>query len=194
MSELDRLLAEADPTKRESPMSAQEIRETSRTARDVAEALPWWRRRRVALPVAGLSLIALTAGAIAVPLALRINDQSVHVDVTIPISYVTETGRTISCEYGIYVGTPDNRTDADEEAIAFLKSADWSGIGQEIYEEALANPYVPGPNDDWESDSQEVRDRFSFNQATDIIIARVSAEVNGLSSLGSTSTCTGELR
>ena len=194
MRELDSLLSAADPTKGEAPMPAQEIREISRTARDIAEALPWWRRRRAVLPLACVGLFALTAGAIAVPLALRINDQNVHVDVTIPITYETETGRTISCDYGIYVGTPERRTRADEQAIAFLKSQDWSGIGQEIYEEAMANPYVPGPNDHWESDSHEVRDRFSFNHATDIILKRIPASVSGLSTLGSTSTCTGELR
>lgn len=134
----------------------------------VNRRVPWWKRRRAMLPIGLVAAFALTGAAVLVPLGqLWVNDVPVEFDAEIPIVYTTDTGVDVSCRYGIYFGVPTNRTEADEQLADFVQNHDWSGIGQRIYDEAIANPFVPGPNDDWQVDTPELRDRASFNRALD---------------------------
>jgi hypothetical protein len=163
---------------------------------DMADARrPWWKRPGTMVPLGIVGALALTGAAVAVPLRLWVNDIPVKLDVEIPIVYTTDTGLEVSCRYGIYFGDPVNRSDADEELAQFVANHDWTGIGQRIYDEAIANPFIPGPNDDWEVDSQDIRDSFSFGRATDLIWAEIPEDLRqtGLSA-GGTSDCTGQLR
>ncbi|WP_243227840.1 hypothetical protein [Microbacterium sp. CIAB417] len=154
----------------------------------------WWRRRRILLPF-GLAGAAILTGAVwLLPLGLSVNGTPVDLDVVIPITYTTDTGITVSCRYGIYFGEPENRTAVDERLVAFVKSHDWSGIGQRIYDQAVAHPFVPGPDSDLQVDTPEVRDSFSFSQAQDLIWQEIPAALREPgSSAGATSDCAGRL-
>ncbi len=198
MKNLDALIAAADPTKERADNTDLIISELWHEV----EALEgqrsrgrWWRSPKFVAPAAAVLVAGLTAAAVVAPMQLFVNGQAVELDVTIPIVYTTETGVTISCDYGIYVGDPATRSAADDELAAFLAAEDWTGVGQEIYDEAMANPFVPGPDDVWETDTQEMRDQFSFNRATWIIYERFPEGLwsEGMSTGGS-STCTGRLR
>lgn len=156
---------------------------------------PWWKRRRTMIPLGIVGALALTGAAVFVPLNLAVNGTQVDLDVEIPIVYTTDTGVDVSCRYGMYVGDPASRSAADERLAAFVKNHDWTGIGQRIYDAAMANPFVPGPDDDWEVDNQELRDNASFFNALGMIWEEIPAELqeDGQSS-GGTSDCTGKLR
>lgn len=156
---------------------------------------PWWKRRRTMIPLGIVGVVALTGAAVAVPLGLWINGTQVQLDAEIPIVYTTDNGIEVSCRYGIYVGDPATRGEAEEQFADFIKNHDWDGIGQRIYDEAMSNPFVPGPNDDWEVDNQELRDRFSFTRATDLIWQEIPEEMwQSGQSAGATTDCTGRLR
>jgi|GEM_PF-1851484 len=178
------------------------VRRLSTDAREAsltgsATRMPWWKRRRAIGPIGIAGIVALTGAAVLVPLGLRINGTQVDLDAEIPIVYTTDTGVDVSCRWGIVFGDPVNRSAADERLAEFVENRDWTGIGQRIYEEAIANPFVPGPNDDWEVDNQELRDYSSFNNALNLVIweeipASLLAQEG--QSAGATSDCTGKLR
>ncbi|MGM7670286.1 hypothetical protein [Microbacterium sp. A93] len=156
---------------------------------------PWWKRRRAFIPLTIAGVVALTGAAVLIPLSLGVNGTNVELDAEIPIVYTTDTGVSVTCRYGIYFGEPAERTDADEQLADFVKNHDWTGIGQRIYEEAVANPFVPGPNDDWEVDTQELRDIASFNQATDLIWEEIPKKLaQEVQSSSGTMDCKGQLR
>ena len=194
----ERDLRDADPASRlEDAATSGLVRQLALAAQETSErggdALPWWRRRRVALPLAIGGVVALTGAA--VPLGIWINGAEVPLDVAIPIEYTTDTGVKVSCRYGLYFGDPAQRTPGDERAAEFVRRHDWSGIGQRIYEEAIANPFEPGPSDDWEVDNQQLRDSFSFNRALGLIWTEIPDDVRAsLRSTGATTDCTGQLR
>lgn len=148
------------------------------------------------MPLAILGVAALTGAAVLIPLSLGINGIQVDLDAQIPIIYTTDNGIDVSCRYGIYFGDPASRTAADEELAEFVADHDWTGIGQRIYDDAIANPFVPGPNDDWEVDNQELRDNFSFTNALSRVIwEEIPADLmQDAQSAGGTSDCTGKLR
>lgn len=155
---------------------------------------PWWRRRRAMIPLGIGGLVALTGAAVFVPLGLWVNGTQVDLDAEIPIVYTTDTGAEVSCRYGFYFGDPADRTAADEELAQFVQEHDWTGIGQRVYDEAIANPFVPGPDDHIEVDNQEVRDGFSFFHALGLVWEEIPAELQQAgSSAGGTSDCTGRL-
>lgn len=196
-------LASADPAAGDEDAKLRVL--VHRLSTDAREAsltgssarMPWWKRRRAGIPLGIAGIVALTGAAVLVPLGLWINGTQVDLDAEIPIVYTTDTGVDVSCRWGIYFGEPVNRSAADEKLAEFVENHDWTGIGQRIYEEAIANPFVPGPNDDWEVDNQELRDNFSFNNALNLVIwDEIPAsllEQEGQSA-GATSDCTGKLR
>lgn len=200
-------LASADPVVDSKDVKLRALmRRVAADARAVTDAgrrrpatggrVPWWKRRRALIPIGLGTLVAITGAAVLIPLQLRVNDTLVDLDAEIPIIYTTDTGVDVSCRYGFYFGVPADRTDADEELADFVQTHDWTGIGQRIYDEAIANPFVPGPNDDFEVDTQEIRDMFSFNNATSTVIwEEIPEELlqEGQSS-GSPSDCKGQLR
>lgn len=160
----------------------------------------WWKRRRTMIPLGVLGIAALTGAAVWIPFSLGINGTQVALDAEIPIIYTTDNGIDVSCRYGLYFGDPVNRTPADEQLAEFVENHDWTGIGQRIYDDAIANPFAPGPDDNWEVDpkldTQELRDSHTFILATSRVIwAEIPPELQQQSeSTGSTSDCTGQLR
>ncbi|MDW4572451.1 hypothetical protein R8Z57_06605 [Microbacterium sp. M3] len=189
-------LAEADPATPSDPKVRELVRSMSVEAERAIRSnrRPFWRRRRVIIPTLVVGALTLAGAAVVVPLSLWVNGTQVDV-VNIPINYTTDTGVQVSCRYGIYFGDPANRTEADEELTEFVENHDWDGIGQRIYDEAMANPFVPGPNDDWEVDNQELRDNFSFTRALSVIWTEIPEELQKSGqSAGGTTDCKGQLR
>lgn len=158
----------------------------------------WWKNWRITVPIGVVSVLALTGAAIAAPLVLAVGepDNWVEIDARIPITYETDSGVSVSCVYGLYVTSAAGRTAEDERLGEFLAKADWTGIGQEIYDYAIANPVTPQEGEVWSNDSPEVRDAISFKLAvTPVITDHVPADLlsNG-SGWSSTDTCTGPFR
>lgn len=142
------------------------------------------RRRSVWLiPGAVVAAGALTAGA-------TVFAPYFDPDVRIPIEYVTDTGVEITCTYALRVGSVVGGE--NPELREWLTSQDWSGVGQRIYEDAVANPFIPGEDDKGEWTS-ELRDSVSF---FDAMGQQISAP-DGLAVFGDevagTSDCTGQL-
>lgn len=199
MTDLDRLITRNDPAGSFTDYTDQLITQMANAASsEVSTArlrTSWWKKPRIVVPIVIGAAIMTTAGALIVPLALGVNGIQVDVDARIPIHYTTETGVTVDCTYGIYVGDPAHRTAADHRLAKYLSAHDWSGIGEKVYDRAMANPFVPGPNDDWEVDNQELRDQFSFNNALNLIYERIPADLmTEGTSTGATTNCTGQLR
>lgn len=147
------------------------------------------QRRRtllIALPAAVLAAGALTAGAIAVATF----DWSTTVEV--PISYTTDSGRSVSCTATVQGGAV---VDADARALKdYLNSQDWTGVGQRIYDRALANPFVPGEGYPAGLTSAEL-DAHSWGAAMTDLIPGVLPEnlTAGWAGDSVGSDCTGEL-
>ena len=139
--------------------------------------------------------VALTGAAVVIPLGLWTDGTRVDLDAEIPIIYTTDTGVEVSCRYGIHFGDPASRSTADERLAEFVAGHDWTGIGQRIYDEARANPFTPGPDDDLENDNQEIRDQLSFNYAIEVLWQEIPRELlDAGHSAGGTTDCTGQLR
>lgn len=200
MTDLDELVDRSDPargyTDRTENLVALMAASAASEASVVQARKPWWRVPRIVVPMVALgAAIVTTAGALLVPLTLVIDGVEVEPEVIIPIHYVTGTGVVVDCAYGIDVGAPASRTAAEQALADYLHSQDWSGVGQEIYERAMANPFVPGPDDEGEFDNQEIMDHISFTSALGVIYERIPAGMmtEGVSA-GGTMTCTGQLR
>lgn len=199
---LQSYLASADPVAGDEDAKLRGlVRRMAADARQAAAAespasAAWWKRRRIAIPLGIVSVAALTGAAVMIPLGISVNGTPVEMDVEIPIVYTTDTGVDVSCRYGIYFGDPATRSAVDEQLAEFVQSHDWTGIGQRIYDEAMANPFVPGPDDDWEVDTQEIRDKFSFNYAIgEVLFGEIPAELQPEGqSAGGAMDCTGQLR
>lgn len=177
------------------------VRQMAMDARDAAadrsaRRSPWWRRRRGVGPLAIAGAIAVSAAAVMVPLTMEVGGTQVELDVEVPIVYTTDTGVDVSCRYGLYFGDPADRTEADEQLAQFVAGHDWTGIGQRIYEEAIDNPFVPGPDYDGQGDDQAVLDKHSFIlAAVHLIRDEIPDDLwqQGFSS-GATMDCQGLLR
>lgn len=194
-------LASADPVSGGADAKLHEfVRQMAFGAQEAVTAesparTPWWKRRRTMIPLGIAGVVALSAAAWLVPLSEIVNGTPVKLDAEIPINYTTDTGVDVSCRYGIYIGDPAHRSAADERVAKFVETHDWSAIGQRIYKKAIANPFVPGPGDDEEVDTQASRDTASFDNATDLIWNEIPSDVRaGVQSAGMTSDCTGQLR
>lgn len=199
MTDLDKLIKRNDPAAGFSDLTDQLISQMANTAKSeaskVRQRTHWWTKPRLVVPIAIGAAIMSTAGAVIVPLALAVNGVPVDVDARIPIHYTTDTGVTVDCTYGIYVGDPAHRTAADQRLAQYLSTHIWSGIGEKVYRRAMANPFVPGPNDDWNVDTQQLRDQASFNNALSLVSEQIPADTmtEGMS-IGGTTNCTGQLR
>ncbi|WP_168628065.1 hypothetical protein [Cryobacterium sp. BB307] len=200
MDLLHKSLEEADPARGEQDDEARELilRMSVEAERAIFQKAPirWWKNPKVIVPLSIAGVIALTgAAALAMPIRLWVGGQEVELDGEIPIIYTTDTGVFVHCTYGIHFGDPAERTAVDERAAQFMKNHDWTGIGQRIYDEAIANPFVPGPNDDFQTDSQQIRDMFSFQQAMHLIWTEIPDDIDGaVREAGGASDCKGQLR
>lgn len=94
------------------------------------KARPARRRRRalwfVAIPAIPALALALTAGI----------DERLSPDLTIPVTYTTDTGYSESCSIFVFNGEI-NWIEVSFTAVAYLSTQNWDGIGQRIYQQAL---------------------------------------------------------
>ncbi|WP_133160270.1 hypothetical protein [Cryobacterium zongtaii] len=186
--DLDDLLANSRPIV--DPIATQQsidsmIETTSAQAKRIRAARPLWKRPLVTFPILGVCALAITAGAL-------VYSFGGNPDVVIPISYVTDSGRAVSCGYALHVGT-EASTDADPLR-KFVAEHDWSGIGPRVYLEAIAHPYVPTPAEAGELTADNI-DRISFDLALNTVISDEyppGLEPAGVSA--AESNCTGELQ
>jgi len=164
---------------------------TARLLREAVRRRPWWKNWKVMLPIGVVGVLALTgAGVAAAPLILA---DGVELDARIPITYVTESGVTVNCVYGLIRNGENGRTAERERAAEFLANEDWSGVGQEIYDFAIAHPVTPQEGEVWTNDTPDVRDAISFKLAViPVISSHLPADLREAGSqLASTDTCTG---
>ena len=129
---LDDLLARrAPPTRDRDPGLSAVLHSVSADARASARShrrhrspLRWLVAPLVLLPAIGL---ATTAG----------TEPRQIPDLTIPISYLTDTGKEVSCSIDLFNGEIDY-VETNTSAIDYFGAQDWTGIGQRIYAAALA--------------------------------------------------------
>lgn len=130
------------------------------------------------------------------PIVLGIDGHDVDLDATIPITYVTTAGVIVECVYAVHLGSTDGRTPDVERAAELFAERDWTGIGQEIHDWALAHPVTPGQGEEWTNDTPELRDQISFRLAVSpVLMSKLPADLqdSGIGFAG-TSTCSGQLR
>lgn len=186
-TQLNRLLTPHDKWA-ESPEILDAMLE--RVARNAAEqhARPPRRRRgfRIAATLGALLGVGVLATAATVYIAPNFTP-----DVVIPISYVTDEGRTVECTYSLGVRSWDG-TDVTE-AKEWIASHDWTGIGQRGYDLGEKNPISLGDADVDPKLTQDDLDRLTVSTG---IVNAIGNEVPfellngpGIGTSG-TSTCT----
>jgi hypothetical protein len=93
-------------------------------------AQPARRRRRalwfVAIPAVPALALALTAGI----------DERLSPDLTIPVTYTTDTGYSESCSIFVFNGEV-SWIEVSFTAVDYLSKQNWDGIGERIYQQAL---------------------------------------------------------
>lgn len=153
------------------------------------------KRWKIIVPVGLTVLIVSTGAAVASPLWLGIDDTQVEADMQVAISYTTVSGTAVDCVWAVYVGGAD-RTSRDDQVAEALSSTNWDGVGQEIYDQATANPVAPQSGETWTNDTPETRDAISFKIAIlPVIERRLPPDLQGVASQwGSTDTCNGPFR
>ncbi len=195
---LDEDLKGADPATRIPRGEAAVIIEAMASALSWESDRPrrWWSNWRITVPVGIVGALALTGAAAVMPLVLGVDGQEVELDARIPIRYVTDSGVTVECVYGIYLGSPAGRTVEVERAADFLADYDWEGIGEEIYDWAMTHPVTPGENEVWEVDTPELRDQLSFRLAVSpVVLEKLPPDLRDAGiGFSSTDTCSGQLR
>lgn len=200
----DLLLRSAPPTRRDAPavraavqLVANEAHTSARAEQGPASpACPERRSRRrlwwLAVPVLVLPAVALsTSGG---------TDARQVPDFTIPISYTTDTGKTLTCSIDLFNGEIDY-VEKSTAAVDYLRAQNWEGAGQRIYDDAVAYE----ASDAW-LDSELNSDGPGLSAATiqwrawisaedDVVIGGLPAGtlVEGDGGLGSSTDCTGEL-
>lgn len=144
------------------------------------------RRRNLWLvPTVAAGALALTAGAV-------LFTPNFDPDVRIPIEYVTDADETVSCTYALRVGSVIGGE--NPELREWVLAQDWTGVGQRIYDDAIAHPYVPDVNVEGEF-TQERIDSVSWFTALDRqIIDQIPADLTGFGDeIAGASNCTGQL-
>lgn len=186
-TQLNRLLAPHDKWA-ESPEVLDAM--LDRVARNAAEQPARPPRRRRGVRVAAVVAALLGVGAIATAAAVYIAP-SFTPDVVIPISYVTDEGKTVECTYSLAVTSWDG-TDVTE-AKEWIASHDWTGIGQRGYDLGEKNPDSVGDPDVAPELTQEDLDRTTVSTG---IVTAIGNEIPfelinapGIGTAG-TSTCT----
>lgn len=146
------------------------------------------RRRNLWLvPTVAAGALALTAGAV-------LFTPNFDPDVRIPIEYVTDTDVTVSCTYALRVGSVIGGE--NPELREWVLAQDWTGVGQRIYDDAIAHPFVPTEDtpaeDGW---TTELVDSVSWFDAMDRqIIGQIPADLTGFGDeISGGSDCTGQL-
>jgi len=116
------------------------------------------RRLLVFVPLATVGALALTAGAVVV--------STITADVTVPLSYTTDTGQTLTCSAEFAAGSA---FEADDRALtSYLRGYNWAGFGQDVYDRAIAEPFDAATLDggtNADELSQRDLDAMSWNDA-----------------------------
>jgi hypothetical protein len=198
MDDLDTVLRSADPApllRRDEVRSiidamTKEIREVQ------SHRNRWWSRWRLTIPVGSAALLAITGAALAPQLFIWINGQEATLDTRIPITYTTRSGVSVECVFGAAVDPDKGGSLGDQERMtAFLNDNDWTGVGQEIYDYAIANP-LTADDGSW-TDDPKARDRQTLKTAIrQVILMHVPADLlDGTNVyLASTDNCEGQLK
>lgn len=188
-SQLESRLARSAPAAPQPPGIDDSVRAMVSEARDLAR--PARRRRRLvwlAVPVVPALTFALTAGI----------DARLVPDLTIPVSYTTQSGTPISCSIFVFnqelfgVETGFRMADA-------LSTQDWSGIGERIYDTALRleAEYTADPSSvDLDLSDTSAVQQLAWNAAeNEVFMASISVSaLEQAQSWGGDSDCPGLLR
>jgi len=149
---IDELLRSSAPAAPKA--STAQLVALSRAAAERERAPRLKRRLLVFVPLATVGALALTAGAVAV--------STITADVTVPLSYTTDTGSVLSCTAEFAAGSV---FDADDRALTdYLRGYNWNGFGQDVYNRALAEPFDPATTDLVDLSQSEI-DSMSWNDA-----------------------------
>lgn len=135
-------LRSADPTTGIDATAAAQ-----RVVLDIARTARRKHKRALGILVVVGALGLATAAAIPSFSGFRLgaNGHSVDVDLTIPITYQDHKGGHHECTVGIYVGSGEGKTAADEHILRVLREADWTPVGQRAYDTA-AGRLAEGPH------------------------------------------------
>lgn len=126
MHNIDELLSSSAPA-RLSDDATVRARVTSLVG--ASKHKPRRRWALVAIPVAAVGVLALTAGALVV--------NTITSDVTVPLTITTTEGTVVSCSADLAAGAENL---FDEIALTeFVRNHNWSGLGQRAYTRALAS-------------------------------------------------------
>ncbi|MDP3952040.1 hypothetical protein [Microbacterium sp.] len=188
-TQLDKLLSPRD-TWAESPelLDAMLVRMAARAEQEHRRP----RRRRGARVAAAVGAL-VGAGVLATAATVYIAPNFTP-DAVIPISYVTDTGRSVECSYSLAIRSW-NGTDVTA-AKAWIASHDWTGIGQRGYDLATQNPLKVGDPDMDPEISQETLDQMMVSTGISTVVVQEIPQ-DYLDRLGvgtaGTSTCKWEL-
>ncbi len=157
-----------------------ETRAASEAQRSTARRRSLWL-----VPTVAAGALALTAGAV-------MFTPNFDPDVRIPIEYVTDTGTTVSCTYALRVGSVVGGE--NPELREWVLAQDWTGVGQRIYDDAIAYPYNLGADAEGEF-TPEIIDSLSWWEALDRhTTGLIPAELTQFGDeIAGASDCTGQL-
>lgn len=195
MNDLDAMLRNADPATQwsEADIEHRVAGAASRIQRSSPRRAPFWKRTRVAIPVLAAA-VALMGAAVVLPLQLWVDGREVDIDLEVPVEYVTAGGHRVACTAGFHFGSPSGRGPELEAAVNELRGRDWSGIGEEIYEHAVAHPVAPQDGEVWRVDTAQVREKIAFELAiTAVMTSRTSDTLPAGAGIVVTNDCTGRL-
>jgi len=147
-----------------------------------------WLAPVVLVPAMG---IALTGG----------GDPRLTPDFTIPVTYTTGSGATVSCSVEFFNGE-EHYVEVSFAGVAYLESQDWTGIGQRIHDEAVRlidarDPVVFAPDDTTggEPGADVIEWRAWSLAESSLVEGSIPDGVMAAGDhFGSDSDCTGELR
>jgi len=142
--ELDTLLDAARESLDGRALAAtHELIESTRQAVERGRSVPTWHRRRsVRVGFVLAAAIALTAGAsvtaaeLSIPPFQTIDAGTERTTTAIPLNYVQTDGKPVRCLAFMEFKNLDAEHDTRVEA--FIKTHEWSGFGQTIYDRAVA--------------------------------------------------------
>lgn len=188
-AELDRKLEAGRDAVWAPVMTRELVMEASAAARREVDSQRSHKRLGIVASVIGIGALLSIAGT-----TLLVNDSDLSNPISIPITYVANDGSTVSCE-NVLGGAGGAAPEVVAEWEAAVAGIDWTGVGQEAHDRAVADPFVPGPNDDWPDDaSQESLDMASWNFAIGAVIReRLPDDVPDGFYSGGSSNCSGKL-
>ncbi|GAA2172109.1 hypothetical protein GCM10009846_08740 [Agrococcus versicolor] len=170
---ITRLLRSSAPTTVAADAAVRiEIDRMAERARAVAHGR---RRARRRVAIVALPALAIIPGALVFTGGTDVRQVP---DLTIPMTYVTDTGTSIACEVDLFNGETDY-VETNLEAVAYFAAQDWSGVGQRVYDLALR---------------YEDEGRVSpWAQAENDVLLAGAPDIFTDGGMGMTSTCTGAL-